>query len=238
MNIEFDTGVTQQGSLNGWFSGFCPSNGIADKNNKKVKTVLAEKAEWDKKYTSLENGQQASEWGDLKNEVARTQQLIDEEKRNLQQEKSIADALGLGAFCNGAVSKRKKSEKALSDAEKSLGEIKGAFEVLERQQKEGISRASEVIETNNATLQALKSEVSAVKGKITAYKAQRDAEKIAKEQQALADAKDPKKISQAGFLSKENAPLVIGGLLLAGTVIYFTNKKKEAKKRKIKKVTA
>lgn len=236
MNIEFNTvNDVNRNALNGWFDGFCPSNGIADKNNKKVKSTLAEKGEWDKRYTALKNGQQASEWAELKKEVARTQQLIDEETQKLNQEKGIADALGLGAWCNGAVSRRKKSEAALSSAQKALGLIKGSYQTLERQQKEGITRASEVIESNKKTLEVLKQQLAAVKQKIAAYKAQRDAEKIAKEKAAI-EAANSKKISQAGFLNKENMPLVIGGVLLAGTALYFSNKKKG--KSNIKKVQA
>jgi len=237
-NTSGDVNRPQNYGLNGWFSGFCPSNGIADRLNKQAKSVLAEKTEWEKKYAALENGQQASEWVSLKEEVARLEKLIQQEKQALQQEQGIAEALGLGAFCNGAVSRRKKAEAALRDAENALGTVKGAYETLERQQKEGIARASEVIETNNQTLEALKQQVAAVKQKVANYKAQRDAEKAAKEAQAVADTNGVKKINTAGFLSKENAPLVIGVVLLSGTALYLYNQKKGKRKSNIKKVTA
>lgn len=239
--IEFNTdrGSTsyQDVALAGWFSGFCPSNGIADRLNKKAKSILAEKSEWDKKYTDLENGRQAIEWADLKKEVARLEKLIQDEKLKLQQEQGIADSLGLGAWCNGAVSRRKKAEAALSAAVKALGTIKGSYQTLERQQKEGIAKASEVIESSTKTLESLIQQVQSVKQKIAEYKAQRDAEKIAKEAQIAAEANNPKKINTAGFISKENAPLVVGGLVLVGTVLYFSNKKKE-RKSNLKKVKA
>ncbi len=239
-NTSGDVNRPQNYGLNGWFSGFCPSNGIAKRLNKQTQSVLAEKTEWEKKYAALENGQQASEWASLKEEVARLEKLIQQEKQALQQEQGIADALGLGAWCNGAVSKRKKEEAALRDAENALGTVKGAYETLERQQKDGIARASEVIEASNQTLEALKQQVSGVKQKIANYKAQRDAEKAAKEAQAANATQlvEGKKINTAGFLSKENAPIVIGGVLLAGTALYLYNKKKEKRKSNIKKVTA
>ena len=237
--IEFDTsGDVSQYGLNGWFDSFCPSNGIADSLNKKTKSVLAEKAEWDKKYNALKNGQQASEWASLKKEIARLEQLIQKEKLALQQEQGIADALGLGAWCNGAVSRRKKAEAALRDAEKALGTIKGAYQTLEKQQTEGIARASEVIEENQKTLESLKKQIAAVKQKVADYKAKRDAEKIAKEAQAKADLANAKKVNTAGFLTKENTPWIVGGVLLTGTAIYLATKKKGKRKSNIKKVQA
>lgn len=242
--IEFNTGVdtspNYQKGMAGWFSGFCPSNGIADSKYKQTNSVHAEKLEWDKKYASLQNGNQAAEWADLKNEVARLEKLIQEEKTVLSQENSIADALGLGslsAWCNGAVSRRKRAEAALSQAQKELGIIKGSYQTLEKQQKEGIAKASEVIVANTKTLEGIKQQIKVVRQKIAEYKAQRDAEKIAKQAQVAAEANNPKKINTAGFLSKENAPLVVGGLVLVGTVLYFNNKKKE-RKSNLKKVKA
>ncbi|TDQ22757.1 hypothetical protein [Tenacibaculum caenipelagi] len=245
MNIEFNTDGNVRRpvyyGLNGWFDGFCPSNGIADKLNKQARSALAEKAEWDARLTELENGQQASEWASLKQEVARLENLIQKENQELQKENAIAEALGigLGAWCKGAVAKRQKAETALKDAQSALGTVKGAYETLERQQKEGIARASEVIESSNATLESLKQQVATVKEKIAVYKAERDEERALKEAQIAAEtAENEKKINAAGFLTKENAPVVIGVVLLAGTGIYFYNKKKSKGKSNIKKVTA
>lgn len=232
--VEFDTGiVARNNGLNGMFDSFCPSNSIASKLNKKRQSVLAEKLEWDDKFKELENGQRASEWADLKGEVQRTQLLIDSERALLDQEKAISEALGLGAWCNGAVSKRKKAEASLSDAEKSLGEIKGAFEVLERQQKEGIERASEVIDSNNEVLRVLKLELSSIKAKIENHKAQRDAEKRAEDKQKMLEAQQVQKTGKIGFLKKENAPLIVGGVLLVGAVVYFSVKKNKKITKKV-----
>lgn len=239
--IKFNTSNPSgvQRGLNGWFSGFCPSNGIANAKNKQANSTIAEKKEWQNKYNSLRNGQQASEWGDLKNEVTRLEKLIQEEKITLQQEKDVADALGLGAWCNGAVSKRKRAEAALSAAQRALGIVKGSYQTLERQQKEGIKRASEVIVVNKKTLESIKQQVQVVKQKVADYKVKRDEEKLAKEAQAAADLNSEKKINTASFLSKENTPLIIGGIAIVGAVVYFTNKnKKQKRKRNIKKVKA
>lgn len=233
--LEFDS-VGSHTGLGGWFDGFCPSNGIADKAIKARKSVEAETAEWQKKYNLLKSGTQANEWADLKSEVARTEKEIQAEKQKLSQENAIADALGigLGAFCNGAVSRRKKAEAALRDAEKSLGVIKGSYQTLEKQQREGIAKASQVIEQNNATIESLRKQVEAVKVKIANYKAQRDAEK-----QALANenaaADSSVKINKASFLSKDNLPLVIGAALLTGGIIYAVKVKKG--KKTVKKIT-
>lgn len=227
--------------LAGWFDGFCPSNGIADDLNRKRAGVVKQTEEWQAKYDALENGTQASEWADLKQEVARLEEIVKEEKRKLGQEKGVADALGLGAWCNGAVSKRKKAETALRDAENALGQIKGAYETLENQQTEGIKEANRVIVDYKKVIETIQKETEVVKQKIAKYKAQREADKIAQQSQANVDANAPKKLNMAGFASKENLPMLLGGVLLLGTVVYFNKKNKElkaVKKTRVKKVTA
>ncbi|CAA0177273.1 conserved hypothetical protein [Tenacibaculum maritimum] len=235
MNEEFDTiNIYPAYGLHGWFDGFCPSNGIADRLNNQAKGVWAQKAEWDKKYEVLKNGKQAAEWESLKKEVRRLEEEIKAEQQKLAQEEGIADALGLGAWCNGAVSRRKKAEESLRNAEKSLGHIKGAFQTLERQQTEGIKGASTVIAENEKKLLAIKKSITVVKQKIARYKAERDH----KAQQAAANAtaaqaSKARKNDLVGKL-KENAPLIIGGIALLTAVVYV---KKSQSKTAVKSVS-
>lgn len=246
MNIEFNTGNDfrqQPPALNGWFSGFCPSNGIADRLNKQTHSALVEKKRWDSAYARLANGEEASEWADAKREILHTEKIIEEEKLKLKQEQEISIGLGLGAWCNGAVSKRKKAEASLRAAENALGTIKGSYETLKRQQTDGIKRSSEVILANNKTIESIRKQTEVVKVKIAKYKAERDAEKVA---QAKADTEAAsvaagavKKINTAGFVSKENLPLIAGGVLLVGVAVYLNNRKKKGKRKSnIKKVAA
>ena len=224
MNEEFDTiGTHVPYGLYGWFDGFCPSNGIASRLNNQAKGVWAQKAEWDNKYKALQNGRQAAEWESLKKEVRRLEQAIKAEQQQLAQEEGIADALGLGAWCNGAVSKRKKAEESLRNAEKSLGHIKGAFQTLEPQQTQGIKEANAVIKANQQKLNAIKQSIVQVKQKIAKYKAERDHEKAQAANATPAEVSNANKKRIAG-IAKENAPLILGGLALLGAVVYLNKK--------------
>lgn len=235
MNEEFDTiNRSFTSGLNGWFDGFCPSNGIADRLNNQAKGVWAEKAEWDKKMQGLRNGRQAAEWESLKKEVRRLEEEIKNEQIKLNQEKGIADALGLGAWCNGAVSKRKKAEESLRSAEKSLGEVKGAFQTLENQQRQGIRTANEVIANNRTKLEAIKSQIVVLREKITRYKAERDNRVITTPNQNSISVQNSKNKSIIGKL-KENALPIAGGLALIGAFVYV-QKSTPKRKRKVVQV--
>lgn len=223
------------GGLSGWFDGFCPSKGIAEDTERKTRNVLAEKKSWDAAYNHIKNGAQAAEWADLKIEIADSEKIIKLEKQKLQQEKEIASSLGLGAFCNGAVSRRKKAETSLRSAENSLGQIKGAYNTLQRQQTDGIRRASEVIITNKKTIEDLKKQIVVVKQKIATYKAERDKIKLENEA-ALKSANAPVKTKVTNFFSKENLPLIGGIIFGTGVIIYLRTKKKKNNKGKVKKV--
>lgn len=232
MNEEFDTINKHPTQLNGWFDGFCPSNGIADRLNNQAKGVWAQKAEWDTKMENLKNGQQAAEWESLKKEVRRLETVLKEEQIQLNQEQGIADALGLGAWCNGAVSKRKKAEESLRNAEKALGEIKGAFETLERQQTEGIKQASEVIAVNKTKVEAIKRKIVVLREKIARYKAERD-HTIQTDQNASAvDKHNAKTKSLVGKL-KENALPIAGGIALISAVLYSRKNKPKGKRKAV-----
>lgn len=223
MNEEFDTINTHRPyGLNGWFDGFCPSNGIADRLNRQAKGVWGQKSEWDKKYKALKNGKQAAEWESLKQEVRRLEDEIKTEQQQLAQETGIADALGLGAWCNGAVSKRKKAEESLRSAEKSLGHIKGAFQTLEKQQTEGIKEANEVIAENQQKIAVIKKEIAVVKQKIANYKAERDNKAKMVANATPVAVQNAKTKSIVGTL-KENAPLIIGGLAVATVFLMARN---------------
>lgn len=233
MNEEFDTINSYPAyALRGWFDGFCPSNGIANDLNRKAQGVWAQKKEWDSKYNALKNGKQAIEWEALKKEVRRLEEEIKAEQIKLNQEKGISEALGLGAWCNGAVSKRKKAEESLRNAEKSLGQIKGAFQTLERQQTQGIREASNVIAENEKKINLIKQEIVNTRKKIKEYKAKRDnAPKPVPTNNAVA-VHNAKTQSIYGKL-KENAPLIIGGLAVVSAIVYV---KSQQKKRMVKAV--
>ncbi len=232
---------TRGSTLNGWFDGFCPSNGIADSLNKKAKGVWAQEAEVQNKLNALKNGAQAAEWENLKSVVRELDDQIKDLKNDLEKENAIAAAIGvdmtgLGAWCNGAVSKRKKAEESLREAEKALGEVQGVISTLEKQQTEGIKEVSVVITQNKQKIEALKNEIRKVQAQIEVFKAKRD-----NEQKELAinqdDQKEASKEDLIGKL-KENAPLLIAGTLVLGTAIYVTKSKKSKKTKTAKTVEA
>ncbi|WP_299134581.1 hypothetical protein [uncultured Tenacibaculum sp.] len=213
--------------LNGWFDGWCPSKGIAERLEGQGRTVAAQKAEWDKKYANLQKGKEALEWSDLKKEVQRLEGIIEKETLNLQKEQGIAEALGLGAWCNGAVARRKRAETFLRNIENGLGQVKGAYQTLENQQTQGIRLAGETIEKHKQAIAELKRKVGVLQQKIIVYKAKRDNEAISNKQ-------SDKNASILGKVT-ENAPLILGVLAVGGAVYYYTNKKK---KTAVKKVVA
>lgn len=229
MNQEFDTiNPHQSYGLNGWFSGFCSSNGIADRLNSQARGVWGQKATWDKNYNALKNGKQAAQWESLKKEVRRLEAEIKSERLKLVQEKEIATNLGLGLFCKSAISKRKKAEESLQSASTALGHIKGAFQTLENQQRQGITQANGVITTNKKNLQAIKDEIVMVKKKIAVYKAQRD-NKAKEQAQSVAEKNKAGKQDVVGKL-KENSTLIIGGIALVTALIYLNKKRKPTAK--------
>ncbi|MCD8405794.1 hypothetical protein LNI91_09570 [Tenacibaculum dicentrarchi] len=238
--IEFDTG------LNGGLNGVCTSKGIAERLEAQTRDVLAQKDEAQRKYDALKNGAQASEWASLKIEIINQEKTIKAEKLKLQQEKEVADALGLGGLfknigksvCKKSIKRRERAENSLRDAENHLGDIKGRYTLLGRQQTEGIRRSSEVIVTNKKTIAQLKNQLQAVKTKIANYKIERDNIKRAEAQaqaQAQASVTAPK-VNSAGILSKKNLPIIAGTLFLGG-VLYFSKNGKKTTTIKRKKVT-
>ncbi|WP_299840511.1 hypothetical protein, partial [uncultured Tenacibaculum sp.] len=77
-------------TLNGWFDGFCPSNGIADDLNRKAKGIWAQHKHAESRIEALKNGKQAAEWENLKNEVRKLDDELKELNRELETEKAIA----------------------------------------------------------------------------------------------------------------------------------------------------
>ncbi|MGG8495953.1 LPXTG cell wall anchor domain-containing protein [Tenacibaculum sp. TC6] len=208
-------------SLAGWFDGFCPSNGIADDLERKARDINAQKAEWDKKYKALETGARAAEWAELKKDIIELEDKVEKLTLELQKEQGIIDALGigLGAWCNGAVTRRRNAENALRQAEQALGQIKGAYLTLEKQQNEGIKIGGENIVKLKETIKELENKILAAQQKIAAYKANRDNKTVSEDQ---AD----KNSAIKGQL-KENAPLIIGGIALLGLAFYVVKNKKK-----------
>ncbi|MFL0063726.1 hypothetical protein [Tenacibaculum maritimum] len=229
MNFRVEDPRVLSPQLNGWFSGFCPSNGIADSLNRKSHGVWSQAAETKKKLEALKNGAQAAEWESLKKRVRTLNDELKNLNIDLEREKSIAaaigvDTTGLGAWCNGAVSRRKKAEASLRAAEKALGEVKGAMDTLEQQQTQGIKEASVVIEQNQQKITAVKKAISSVQSKIEVYKAERD-----NKQKEIANTASKTAAGKSDFIGKlkENAPLIIAGTAVAATVIYVVTKKKK-----------
>ena len=227
-------------ALGGWFDGFCPSNGIADQLNNQAKGVWAQHAEYNKQLEALKNGSQAAEWENLKKEVRKLDEELKDLNRDLEKEKAIASAIGvdmsgLGAWCNGAVSKRKKAEASLREAEKALGTVKGAMTTLQNQQTQGIKEASIVITQNQEKIEKVKNEIRKVQIKIEAYKAERDNER----NNLALNESEKKSATKSDILGKlkENALPIIGGLALVSAGFYLIRKNKK-KKRTTKKVEA
>ncbi len=214
--------------LGGWFDGFCPSNGIANSLEGKAKNARAEKAQWDKKYNALKTGSQAKEWAELKKDIAELEDKIEKLTLELQKEEGIIDALGigLGAWCNGAVSRRKRAETALRDAERALGIIKGSYTTLQRQQNDGIRLGNQNLAKLKNTIKEKEQQIAAAKQKIAAYKAKRDNEAASQNQE------DKNKALKGKFM--ENAPVIAGVLGLGALAIYMAkNKKKKSAPRKV-----
>ncbi|MFL0083686.1 hypothetical protein V2647_06825 [Tenacibaculum maritimum] len=232
--------IESPNSLGGWFGGFCPSNGIADRLNKQSAGVRAQKLEYDKKLNALKNGEQAAEWENLKKQVKKLDDELKDLNRNLEKERAIASAIGatsgLGAWCNGAVSRRKKAEASLRDAEKALGIVKGALDILQKQQTQGIKEAGAVIKENQQKIEAVKQEIRKVQTSIEVYKAKRDNER--KELAQNAEAKKAAGKSDIMGKIKENAPLIIAGTVVVAAAAIYLKKGKKTKKSTPKAVEA
>ncbi|MCG8208352.1 hypothetical protein G1K53_12200 [Tenacibaculum finnmarkense] len=230
-------------------NGVCASKAIAERLEGKTRDTLSNKSEFDRKYSKLKNGRQASQWAARKATIRKLEDIIERETQKLTNEKSIAISLGLNGWfskigrglCKKNVRRRERAENSLQDAEKALGEIKGSYELLGRQQTEGLRKASEVIVVNKKTIADLETQIQAVKTKIANYKIERDnikkaeiaATKTAQTASNMVSINSAKKMNTAGFgsfLSKENLPLIIGGALLVGGVFYFKNKNSQVKK--------
>ncbi|MFL0077012.1 LPXTG cell wall anchor domain-containing protein [Tenacibaculum maritimum] len=230
--------IENQETLGGWFNGFCPSNGIARRLNAQSKGVWAQHDTYKKKLESLKNGREAAQWENLKKEVRKLDEELKELNRDLEKERAIASAIGvdmtgLGAWCNGAVSKRKKAEASLREAEKALGTVKGAMTTLKNQQTYGIKEASRVVLQNQQKIEAVKNEIKRVQDKIELYKAERENER----KEVANNETDKNSATKSDIVGKlkENALPIIGGLaLLTAGVLYMRKKKK----RTVKKVKA
>lgn len=221
-------------TLNGWFDGFCPSNGIADNLIRQSAGVWAQQKETKAKLEALKNGSQAAEWENLKSQVRKLDDQLKDLNRDLDKERAIASAIGvdmtgLGAWCNGAVSKRKKAEASLRAAEKALGIVKGAMTTLQNQQTLGIKEASVVIKENNSKIEAVKNEIRKVQTKIEVYKAKRD-----HEQKELANTTESKKVAGKSDLMgkvKENAPIILAGVAVLTAGYFYVKKNKKSNKK-------
>ena len=224
--------VRETSGLGGLFSGFCSSNGIANTLNKRADGVWAQHAEHKKKLEALKNGSQAAEWESLKKEVRRLAEVLEAEERNLEQERAIAAAIGLGFLCKKAISRRKQAQAALDAANKALGEVKGAFQTLQVQQTTGIKEASKVIVENQAKIDTMRAKVAETKAKIAAYKAERDNEKQA---QANATQEEVSAIKKSNIMGKvkDNAPLIIAGVAVIGAIAYAKRNKKKTTRKKV-----
>ncbi|MCG8724306.1 hypothetical protein G1K53_12605 [Tenacibaculum finnmarkense] len=229
------------GSESAQLSGWCSSSKIAGRLEGKTRDVLGRKRTADAKYKALETGAEANQWANLEKEVERTGRIIKKLQVELQQEQTIAESLGLGAFCKKAKRRRKHAETALQAAENSLGKVQGRINILKQKQTLGIDRANEILASNSTITSSIKTQIQAVKTKITNYKIERDnikkakiaATKTAQTASNMVSINSAKKMNTAGFgsfLSKENLPLIIGGALLFGGVFYFKNKNSQVKK--------
>ncbi len=234
---EFDTATARTG-LSGWFDGFCPSDGIADNLIKKSAGVWVKIKTAQKELEGLKNGAQSAEWEDVKNDVRRLDTELKKLQREFEQELTIASAIGvdttgLGAWCNGAVSRRKKAEASVRAAEKFYGEVSGELNTLKSQQTQGIKEASSVILQTNSKIEILKNKIQAVKTQIEIFKAKRD-----NQQQTLtsnSQGNDKAKKENLEGKLKENAPLIIAGMAILGAIVYVQNNKKQ---RTVKAVVA
>ncbi|WP_275552711.1 hypothetical protein [Tenacibaculum piscium] len=242
--IEFDTG------LNGGLNGACASEDYAKQNELKTRSVLAQKDEAQRKYDALKNGDLQKMWNSNLIEIANQEKVIKAEKLKLQQEKTVADSLGLGWFgsklvknigksvCKKSIKRNERAINSLADAENLLGNIQGAYYDKFLQLKEGKIENQMIISKNKETIAQIQKELQAVKTKIANYKIERDNIKRAEAQtqaqaQANASVTAPK-VNSAGILSKKNLPILAGVLFLGG-VLYFSKNGKKPRPSKRKK---
>lgn len=232
----------EKATLNGLFDGFCPSNGIAKDLERKATEIWTIHHHEKQKLAKMKNGAKAAEWASLQKELQRLDDIVKEQERILEQEKAIAlavgaDITGLGAWCNEAVSRRRKAEESLRSAEQHLGKVRGEINTIHKQHTEGIRAASETMPKQKARIEKIKRNIAAVKKSVAVFKAKRDHER----KQAAITNQEKKEAGKTDLKEKlkENAPWIVGGVLLATAgVLYLRKEKKKTKKASVKKVAA
>ncbi|CAL2075300.1 hypothetical protein [Tenacibaculum sp. 190524A02b] len=208
----------------GFFDNLCPSRGIARNLVQQARNILEQKAEYERKYEELKKGDDAREWADVKANIKKYEDNIERETILLNKEKGIADAIGigLGAWCNEAVSLRQRAERLLAMSNEALGKIRGSYETLEKQQTEGIKIGHEKIIKLKKDLESVRQQIALYKKKIADYKAKRD-------NKAKSQSQSDKAAATNGKL-KENTPMIIGAVAVGALLLYMIkNKPKKTK---------
>lgn len=225
-------------SLNGWFDGFCPSNGIAENLERAANNKLVEFNNTREDLESLKNGKLQQDWENEQKQVKLLEAKVLTLQKQLKQEKAISKALGLGAWCNGAVARRKRAEITLNTIIANTNKIKGEIETLKKQQTEGLNEARKTHAQRQKEIADLSAEINRVKKKIQDYKTQRDnlkKEAVAKElQQKENELKNEKnKLSKTRLARtvKENGFFLLGVGAVLGVVVYMGKSKKKKNKK-------
>lgn len=212
---------------------FCPSNRIAKDNELKARTLWSVHNVHLRELESLKKGEAQKELQEAKKTTRKLNKKLLTLIEDLKKEKEIANALGLGAWCNGAVARRKRAENDVANATLQIGKIKGEIEVLRSGQTTGLDVEKKTQKTIRKEIKEKEQEIADVKAKIQEYKDKRDRQKqkdiLNKEKTAVT-----KSLKTAGFGIKNNKMLLLGMVVAGATLIYYgTSEKKEIKTKKV-----
>lgn len=238
MTEEFDTiGDNRHTGLHGWFDfkWACPSNGIADGLNNQSATAEAQTKEYLAKVQTIKTGYLQSEIQTEEKLLVELDKKIVEKRTLLEQEQAKLKARGLGAFCQGAVTKRRNAERRLKEAQRLLGEAK---KDVDRQTQNKKDRLTELRKLNDAK----RKEIAVLDEKIAKSKQElaqlRQAEILKKQAQEMALqkqtmlAEQTQKVQKASVLGGSNKTLLLG-LLGVGAIVYFTRQPVKVKRVRV-----
>lgn len=226
----------EKSSLNGWFDGFCPSNGIADGLERQANNKRVEFNNTKKDLERLKNGKLQQDWENEKKQVRILEAKVLKLQRDLKQEIAISKALGLGAWCNGAVARRNRAQHNLNNIIADINRVRGEIKILKKQQTEGLNEARKTHAQKQKEIADLSAEINRVKKKIQDYKVKRDNLKKEAVEKELKN-KEKELQQEQGKLSKtrlarsikENGFFLLGIGAVLGVVVYMGKSKKKKK---------
>lgn len=225
--MQFDNNTYTAESLGGWFSGFCPSNGIADRLNRQSRDADKQRKEFERKLENLKNAPAQHEIQQYETMKKQKEKELSRVKKELEQITQIAEVQGLGAWCNGAVKRRESAERKLKESQEQLGEAKERYNNLVNRHKNYLPRLRKIVDDIQNEINEVLSEIKKVKQRIEdkkkaeLLKQQAEQMRINKEKlQAEASAS----VQTAGFGGMSMNTLLLVGAV--ATVLFIRNSKK------------